>query len=43
MLTYDGCGRDHALTLLGREPGGEVVIHGRRFDIVHAEPGEGRF
>jgi hypothetical protein len=42
MLTYDRCGRDHALTLLGRELGEEVVIHGRRFDIVRAELGEGR-
>lgn len=37
MLTYDPGGRDHALTLLRGDAGGEIVIHGRRFQIMWGE------
>jgi len=35
VLTFDAAGRHHALTLLGGpRPGAEVVIYGRRFNVV---------
>jgi len=40
MLTYDRSGRNHALTLLHGRPGAEIMIHGRRFDVVQGEPAE---
>jgi len=38
-LTYDAKGRRHALTVFdGRVLGPEILIQGRRFDVVHAGP-----
>jgi hypothetical protein len=37
MLTYDRWGRNHALTLLRGEPGAEIVVHGRRFNVERGE------
>jgi hypothetical protein len=35
-LSFDREGRRHAVTLFcGVELGGEIVIHGRRFSVVH--------
>jgi hypothetical protein len=35
VFTFDRAGRRHALTLFRRpDPGVEVVIHGRRFDVA---------
>ena len=40
-LTYDGKGRRLALTLFdGRTLGPEILIQGRRFDVVHAGSAE---
>ena len=40
-LTYDSKGRRHALTLFdGRALGPEILIQGRRFDVVRAGPVE---
>ncbi|MEJ0067378.1 MAG: hypothetical protein WDM85_19895 [Caulobacteraceae bacterium] len=34
-LTFDGKRRHHALTLFdGGQLGSEIIIHGRRFDVV---------
>lgn len=41
MLTFDRAGRNHALTLFDRRALGETVaIHGRRFEVAAASPGE---
>lgn len=41
-LTFDRCGRRHALTLFdAAEIGAEIVIYGRRFSIVR-QPGGAR-
>jgi hypothetical protein len=38
-LTFDRRGVRHALTLFnGADPGAQVVIHGRRFDVVRDAP-----
>jgi hypothetical protein len=40
-LTFDGRGRRHAATLFNRRDlGPEIVLHGRRFSVSPAEPGQ---
>jgi hypothetical protein len=42
-LTYDRCGRRHALTLFERDRlGPEVVIQGRRFTVQPGQAAEAR-
>ena len=42
-LSFDRSGRRHAITLFsGAWPGAEIVLHGRRFDVVAGEFDEDR-
>jgi hypothetical protein len=43
VLSFDPAGRHHALTLLGgARRGAEIVIYGRRFDVVPGAMAEER-